>query len=130
MRISALVSIIVLSAAIGGCAKDESEVRATYVSPIPYQSYGCEQLGEEAQRVSAAAAQAAGVQNQRATVAVGVGLVVIWPVLFFTKRNDENTAELARLKGEMDAIEQETIAKHCRITFQHAPPQARSSPAS
>jgi hypothetical protein len=132
MRISVLASIAAL-AAIGGCAKDASEVGATYVSPITYQSYSCEQLGEEAQRVSSAAAQATGVQDQRATndkVAMGVGLVVFWPALFFTKGNDENTAELARLKGEMDAIEQASIAKHCGITFQHAPPSTGSSPAS
>ena len=127
MRISVLACIAVLAAAIGGCAKDASEVGTTYVSPITYQSYSCEQLGEEAQRVSAAAAQAAGVQDQ--TVAMGVGLIVIWPVLFLTKGNDEKTTEVARLKGEMDAIEQEAIAKHCRITFEHAPPSASSSPA-
>jgi hypothetical protein len=123
---------VALTACLGGCAKDASEVGATYVSPITYQSYSCDQLGQEAQRVSAAAAQAAGVQDQRATndkVAMGVGLVVFWPALLFTKGNDENTAELARLKGEMDAIEQASIAKHCGITFQHGPPAPAPAPA-
>lgn len=131
MRIAVLASLAVLAAAIGGCAKDASDVGATYVSPISYESYSCERLAEEAQRVSAAAAQAAGVQDQRATndkVAMGVGLIVFWPALIFVKGNDETTAELSRLKGEMDALEQESIAKHCRITFQHAPPSASSSP--
>jgi hypothetical protein len=83
-------------------------------------------LTEEAQRVSARAAQAAGVQDQKSTndkVAMGVGLVIFWPALLFTKGNDENTAELARLKGQMDAIEQASIHKRCGITFQHAPAQ-------
>ena len=82
------------------------------------------QLAEEAQRVSSRAAQATGVQDQKATndkVAMGVGLIVFWPELLFTKGNDENTAELARLKGQMDAIEQASIQKRCGITFQHAP---------
>jgi hypothetical protein len=115
----------VCALAVSGCAKDASEVGATYISPILYENYTCPQLAEEATRVSSRAAQAAGVQDQRATgdkVAMGVGLIVFWPALFFTKGNDENTAELARLKGQMDAIEQASIKKRCGITFQHAPP--------
>ena len=53
---------------------------------------------------------------------MGVGLVIFWPALLFTKGNDENTAELARLKGSMDAIEQASIRKNCGIKFQRAPP--------
>jgi hypothetical protein len=110
---------------VAGCAKDANQVGATYISPITYESYSCAQLGEEAQRVSSRAAQSSGVQDQKATndkVAMGVGLIVFWPALLFTKGNDENTAELARLKGQMDAIEEISIKKKCGITFQHAPP--------
>lgn len=114
---------------VAGCAKDADQVSATYVSPIVYDNYTCPQLGEEAQRVSSRAAQSAGVQDQKATndkVAMGVGLVVFWPALLFTKGNDENTAELARLKGQMEAIEQASIKKKCGITFQHATPPQQS----
>jgi hypothetical protein len=110
--------------ALAGCAKDANQVGATYVSPITYSSYTCPQLAEEAQRVSQRAAQASGVQDQKATndkVAMGVGLVIFWPALLFTKGNDENTAELARLKGQMDAIEEASISKRCGITFRPAP---------
>jgi hypothetical protein len=54
---------------------------------------------------------------------MGVGLVVFWPALLMTKGNDENTAELARLKGQMAAIEEASIKKRCGIRFQHAPPK-------
>jgi hypothetical protein len=123
------IAIFALAGAclLAGCAKDASQVGATYVSPILYENYTCPQLAEEAQRVSSRAAQASGVQDQKATndkIAMGVGLVVFWPALLFTKGNDETTAELARLKGQMDAIEQASIRKRCGITFQHAPPAA------
>lgn len=111
---------------LASCAKDASQVGATYVSPVIYDGYTCRQLAEEAQRVSSRAAEAAGVQDQKSTndkVAMGVGLVIFWPALLFTKGNDENTAELARLKGSMDAIERASIAKHCGIQFQHGAPQ-------
>ncbi len=110
---------------IAACAKDADQVAATYVSPLNYESYTCPQLADEAQRVSSRASQAAGVQDQKATndkVAMGVGLIVFWPAALLTKGNDEGTAELARLKGEMDAIEEVSIKKRCGITFQHAPP--------
>jgi hypothetical protein len=117
-------ALIALSSAllVAGCAKD---VGATYVSPILYDAYTCPQLSEEAQRVSSRASQASGVQDQKATndkVAVGVGVIVFWPALLFAKGNDENTAELARLKGQMDAIEQASIKKKCGINFQRSPP--------
>lgn len=103
---------------------------ATYVSPLNYESYTCPQLADEAQRLSSRAAQAAGVQHQKATndkIAMGVGLVVFWPAALLTKGNDESTAELARLKGEMDAIEEVSIKKRCGITFQHPKPPQTSS---
>lgn len=115
--IAVLIALLVTS-----CAKDANQVSATYISPVAYESYTCQQLAEEAQRVQARAAQAAGVQDQHATndkVVMGVGLVIFWPALFFTKGNDENTAELSRLKGEMDAVEEASIEKKCAITFQH-----------
>jgi hypothetical protein len=95
-----------------------------YVSPVLYQSLSCEQLSLEAQRVSAAAVAATGKQSRQATtdkVVVGVGVVAFWPALFFLSGDDEKTAELARLKGEMNAIEQTSIAKNCGIQFQRAP---------
>src|SRR4029077_2542622 len=117
---------VIFAVMLAACAKDANQVGATYVSPIAYQTYTCPQLAEEAQRVSARAAEASGVQDQKSTndkVAMGVGLIIFWPALLFTKGNDENTAELARLKGQMDAIEQASIHKRCGITFQHAPAQ-------
>ena len=98
-----LAAAIAVAMALASCAKDANQVGASYISPITYQSYTCPQLAEEAQRVSARAAETAGVQDQKATndkVAVGVGLIIFWPALLFAKGNDENTAELARLKGQ------------------------------
>jgi hypothetical protein len=70
------------------------------------------------------AAIAAGVQDQKATsdtVATTVGVIIFWPALFFIGGDKGNAAELARLKGEMDAIEQTSIRKNCGIQFRQAP---------
>ena len=92
---------------------------------IQYQSYTCAQLAEEAQRVSSAAATATGVQDKQATndaVALGVGFVIFWPSLFFIGGDKVNAAQLAHLKGEMDAIQEASIQKKCGFQFQTVPP--------
>ena len=74
--------------------------------------------------VSARAAEATGAQNKARTndaVMTTVGVVVFWPSLFFIKGNGPQSAELARLKGQMEAIETASIRKKCRIEFQKKP---------
>jgi hypothetical protein len=109
--------------AVAGCAKDANQVGANSASI--YQSYTCPQLAEEASFVSSRAAQATGAQEFTGDkIAMNVGLVVFFPLLMFTKGNYEDTAELARLRGSMEAIEQASIQKNCGITFQYVPPPA------
>jgi hypothetical protein len=49
---------------------------------------------------------------------MGVALVVFWPARFFIKGDKETSGQLASLKGQMDAIQQASIAKNCGITVQ------------
>ena len=112
---------------LSACASSSADIKASYISPVTYQSYDCTQLSAEAQSVSARASQAAGVQDSNRTqdqVVTTVGVVVFWPLLFAVKGDSNNAAELARLRGEMVAIESESIRKKCGITFQHAAPPA------
>jgi hypothetical protein len=74
------------AALLSACASRSSDVTASYVSPMTYQSYTCQQLAEEAQAISARAAQTAGAQDDKRTrdqVATGVAIVVFWPAAFF-----------------------------------------------
>jgi hypothetical protein len=118
------VLVVVLALGTFGCASSSDKITASYVSPMQYEAYNCRQLAEEAQRVSSRAAQAAGAQDSQATndkIATTVGVIIFWPSLFFIGGDKQNAAELARLKGEMDAIQQESIRKKCGIQFQTAP---------
>jgi hypothetical protein len=54
-------------------------------------------------------------------VATGVGLVLFWPALFFIKGDSTTAAEVSRLKGEMEAIEQASVRKECGIQFRRGP---------
>jgi hypothetical protein len=91
---------------------------------MQYDSFNCRQLAEEAQRISARAAQAAGAQDSQATkdtVATTAAIIIFWPAAFFVQGDKQNAAELARLKGEMEAIEQVSIRKQCGIQFRGGP---------
>lgn len=124
-------SVVVLMAALAtaACAKSADKVSAAYVSPMQFQSYSCQQLAQEAERISARAIALTGAQNNRATsdaVATTVAVVIFWPAAFLVGGDDAQTAELARLKGEMDAIEQVSIQKKCGIAFQREEAQKAS----
>jgi hypothetical protein len=65
-----------------------------------------------------------GEQNDKASrdVAItAVGAVVFWPALLMTNgKGGATELEVARLKGDMDAIEQASTQKNCGIQFQRA----------
>ncbi len=64
------------------------------------------------QRRAAAVFQAQDDEAEGDSVAMGVGLVLFWPALFFLMGDDQKQ-EVARLKGEMEALEQAAIEKKC-----------------
>jgi len=120
MRAPTTVFLASVGFVLASCAKDASQIPPMYVPPYQYERLKCTQLAEEAQRVSASAAQAAGIQNENASrdaFATGVAIVIFWPAAFFIGGYDQNTAELARLRGEMEAIEEVAARKHCNIQF-------------
>lgn len=117
-----------LACLVAGCASTSDKIGGQYVSPVQFASYTCPQLAEEAQRVSSRVAHLSGVQDQKATsdaIATGVAIVVFWPAAFLVGGNDQNTAELSRLKGEFDAIEQASIKKSCGHQFRQQPAAQR-----
>lgn len=119
---------------LAGCAANSKDITAQYVSPISYQNYSCQQIGAEAERVSARASELAGIQDSKATndqVAMGVGLILFWPSLLFIKGDGQTAAELGRLKGEFDTLQQVSIQKNCNLQFrQMDPPRKPETTAS
>ena len=114
-----------LGAALGGCASSASDIASSYISPVAYQSYTCQQLALEAQAISTRAATLSGAQDSQRTkdgVATAAAIVIFWPAAFFVGGDKQTAAELANMKGQMVAIEQASIAKRCNIQFQGKPP--------
>ena len=113
MRIFLVFGLIT---AITGCATTSSDIQATYVSPLIYNDYDCDQIAAESGRINRRAAEMTGQIDKRARddkTQATVGLILFWPTLFFLGGNDEQNAELARLKGESEALEITAIEKKC-----------------
>jgi hypothetical protein len=114
------VGLAAITAALTGCATYSEKIAPSYVSPVMYDSLNCRQIAEESTRVAQRAAEAAGAQDSQATkdsVLTAATIVIFWPAAFFVQGDRQNATELARLKGEMQALEQASSRKNCGIQF-------------
>ena len=110
----------VTAACLSGCATYSEKIPPSYVSPVLYEQLNCRQIAEESSRVSQRAAVAAGAQDSQATkdnVLTAATIVIFWPAAFFVQGDRAQAAEVGRLKGEMDALEQASTRKNCGINF-------------
>jgi hypothetical protein len=120
-RIFLLASMLILS----GCATEPDDGPT---SASDFTLFDCPQLREQAQRVSVAALDAAGLHDRRAgdPAVTKNGIVVFWPAAFMATGQGAQADELSRLKTEFEAIQQTSMQKNCPIRFQPlsaSPPQ-------
>jgi hypothetical protein len=109
MRTNAiLVAIAVL---LGGCAKSPESIAPAYVSDITYRPLSCNDLAIESARLNQALARASTQQEQaRGNDTVGIILLGL-PVSSLS--GDNVAPEVARLKGELEAIHRASLQKKC-----------------
>ena len=113
-------SVVALVAAlsVAACATAPDKIQAAYVSPLQYQHYDCSQIRTELVRISTRVSEVTGQQQRQANndaLAMGVGLVIFWPALFFLAGGNDKKEELARLKGEYDALQIAANEKRCGV---------------
>jgi len=116
------ISVLAVAVAVSGCSKKAAEVQPSYVSPARFQHLDCEQLRTEIVGVSTRVRQISGDQDDEAekdAVAMGVGLVLFWPALFFLA-GDDRAGELGYLKGDYEALKQVAAQKDCEVAAEIA----------
>jgi hypothetical protein len=114
---------------LAGCTTSPNNITPQYVSPMVYQGYTCDQISMELQRIGARVSEVTGQQQRAANndaVAMGVGLVIFWPALFFLAGDNDKREELSRLRGEYDALQQAGTMRNC---FAAQPTQPITSPS-
>lgn len=117
-RSARVIAFLTATGMLAACADHPDKIPAQYVSPMQYDGYKCKQIAMEMQRVSARVTELGGLQEKAADnsdVAMGVGLVLFWPALFFLDSHSAQAAEYGRLKGEFNALEQAGIQKNCNL---------------
>jgi hypothetical protein len=101
------------------------------VSPLTYEDYNCKQVGGELERVSRRVGELASEVDSRAsndTVKMTVGIILLWPTLFFIHGNGPEAQEYGRLKGEYEALEKVSIQKECGYEFKKLTPLESEKP--
>jgi outer membrane murein-binding lipoprotein Lpp len=109
---AALMAAVFLS----GCATAGKDVVATYVSPTQFANFDCDQIRLEMGRLNGRVNQLTGrldeaASNDKAILVAG-GLL-FWPALFALGGTKQQETELARLKGEYDALQSASTQKKC-----------------
>lgn len=110
------IAVLIASGILTACATAGKDISSTYVSPMQYANYDCEQLRTEPMRINSRVNQLTGRLDEAASndkAIMGVGLILFWPALFALGGTKQQEAELSRLKGEYDAIEATATTKKC-----------------
>lgn len=124
MKLPVALMIMAAVLPVAGCASGSKDIASSYVSPTLYQNWTCEQILAENARITARVGQLTASVDERASgdaFAMGVGMVLFWPALFFIKGNGPEAQEYARLKGEHDALQQSANQKSCTLPVPTAP---------
>ncbi|WP_201352306.1 hypothetical protein [Hydrogenimonas urashimensis] len=109
------LSAILMTSIFSGCAKKSTEVQAAYVPKSKYIDKECKLLENDMENVSYRLADVTKSQdsahNRDVAMAV-VGTVLFWPAYFVLFAGDSE-AQLAKLKGEFEAIDEAMVYNHC-----------------
>jgi hypothetical protein len=110
-----------------GCATSPENIPPSYISDLSYNNWSCEQIAQEQPRLVAALASSSDAQRRcRSNDIAGVILLGL-PVSSLSGSN--MASEVARLKGEVQAIQRAAILKNCQITpveIEIPPPQTNT----
>lgn len=116
---------------LSACASNPDGMTASYISTMQYEDYSCKQLAREAATVQRKVSELHGTLDKKASndaLQMGVGLVLLWPTLFFLEGGDgPDAAEYKRLKGEYEAIEKVSNLKDCGLDFVKSDPVSETS---
>lgn len=127
-----VVTASALAVVLSGCASSSQQIVPTYVSPMTYRNYDCDQIAVEIQRVQNRVQQLGVRLDQAASndkMLTGVGMLLFWPALFALGGTKEQEAEYARLRGEYEALHQASVEKKCVAASPPAAGQPAAAPA-
>lgn len=113
--ISAIFFIIAIT--LSGCVASSGNHQAPYISPAQFQTYNCNELLAEIERIQTRVSQLTGKPDDKTPAkdkwVLGADLSLSWAALFALGGTKEQEAEYTQLKSEYDAIQQWAVIKQC-----------------
>ena len=105
---------VVLLLAVAACAPTPESIQPAYVSEVPYQSWTCQQLGEELGRLNNALTTSSAQQNTARSNDVAGVILLGLPVVSMSGQSI--APQIARYKGEQEAVNRAMIRNSCGET--------------
>lgn len=109
--VGTLFGLLLSILALNGCATKPESVHPAYVSHVSYLNWDCDQLAAEQLRLVAALSSASDAQRQARGSDVAGWIFLCTPVATLSGGNQ--ASNIARLKGELDALQRAMIDKKC-----------------
>ncbi len=116
MKVVAKTIIMFTLSTLFGCASHPDKMGATYVSPIKYEGYNCQQLAAEIDYVGKKTTELyTRLRRESNTDSWQIfGGVILWPILFTVEGGDgPEASEYSQLKGEFTALRTASVKKKC-----------------
>jgi hypothetical protein len=115
---SAVTLLMLSSVILAACAEAPERILPSSVSPVLYGGLDCRTLQVESKRIddrlSVLTERQHKAANQDTSVAA-FSFFLFWPAAFFIGREDYEV-EIARLKGEAEAVSNAAVSKECQHT--------------
>jgi hypothetical protein len=102
--------------ALSACAPSPDSIAASSVSPALYSGQSCAALNAEALRVNDRLADMTGRQARASSsdaTMTAVSLILFWPAAFFIGSQGDHASDIARLRGEAEAIAAAARSRGC-----------------
>lgn len=115
--ISLVFLISVTTLTLPGCATSSGNPHAPYVLPSQFQTYTCDELLAEIDRIQNRVIQLTGKSSDNNPTkdkwTLGTDLSLSWAALFALSDTKEQEAEYVQLKSEYDALQHWAVTKKC-----------------
>lgn len=117
MKTQIITAAVLAAVSLSACASAPEDIQPQFVPATAYQGKTCDQLNGDIQRIASDVDRVTGQQTAKRRsdqAAVGVGVILFAPaaLLLLTK---DHKRELAKLKGEFDAVRRQAEAQQCKI---------------
>jgi hypothetical protein len=111
MRLILFLTVTVL--VISGCATKPESIAPAYISDMAYKDWTCSQLAQEQSRLTSALSAASDAQRRARTNDTWGVILIGLPTASLSGSNV--ASEIARLKGELQALQRAAILKNCNL---------------